>query len=117
MKIRMGFVSNSSTSSYCIVGKILGNINVARQILPTFDTDHDFEHYERIVQDLTGNQDAVFRFDMETGWGWIGIDVGGKRLDDVIDAFGDMAKILQVGDIKMIAAGTDSGGYMFNGVN
>ena len=59
MKIRTNFVSNSSSTSFCICGKVFNDINALEQHFDLFN----FEHLDKIDLYRLGNLDIINRND------------------------------------------------------
>jgi regulator of sigma D len=65
MKIRQGFVSNSSSSSFCIYGRIIDKTQ-AETILDKIKFDYsNYSHLEEALQNIDNRWDAYDRCEIE----------------------------------------------------
>lgn len=108
MKVRLGFVSNSSTTSFCIIGYQIGAVDeserleILKKLFPkkaTYpDCEDDYEFYEYITEELGAefkedeiDFDSIYGDDAPYGCdGIIGVCLGGY----------DSIKQLELGEIN-----------------
>ena len=93
MKIRNGFVSNSSTSSFCLMGIELTEDQV-NDIINDFETDieldeeYDNTHeilYDYIEKNEYGN--ISYRYDYDLRAYWVGLDINSMQNDETLIGF------------------------------
>jgi hypothetical protein len=70
MKIRQGFVSNSSTTSFCIYGAYLDD---SEELASQLGIEPDDDVYELLYDKLDGNDGLQVEFDPYEDGAWIGI--------------------------------------------
>lgn len=84
MKVRSGFVSNSSSSSFCIYGTYLEFSEIIEKLKASnlltvdeskkIDDDEDEDMYENLEELLSKKTDLELYFDYEGDSAWIGRD-------------------------------------------
>jgi len=73
MKIREGFVSNSSTTSFCIYGAYIEDRNELASQLGVDVESEDYDAYEDLYDKLDGEDDLQVEFDPWDDGIWVGI--------------------------------------------
>ena len=105
MKVRIGFVSNSSTSSFAIVGRVLP---IAEAMILAKANPKKF----KIEGGYIGSEVFAIEFLGEDGDECvIGIGVVNASLANIINAFGVAKQLFGEDEVKLLCGWSDMGGY------